>query len=62
MLDFEKTFSSFLENKVYDNADNAIFLLVRAAYLAGWKAAGGEEPQEDKIINIFHQVAQSKGM
>ena len=37
---FERAFSQFLERKEYDEAENALFSITRAAFLAGW------EPQE----------------
>ena len=41
--DFEKAFGDFLDRREYDQAENALFAMVRIAFLAGWKAAGGEE-------------------
>lgn len=40
--DFEKAFSDFLDSEVYDRGEDALFALIRAAFIAGWKAAGGE--------------------
>ena len=40
--DFEAAFGNFLENEVYDRGEDALFTLVRAAFMAGWKAARGE--------------------
>lgn len=39
---FEQAFSDFLDRLEYDQAESAIFLLVRAAFSAGWHAARGE--------------------
>lgn len=39
--DFEAAFGRFLEQTEYDAAEAALFSLVRAAFLAGWRAAGG---------------------
>lgn len=39
---FEQTFSDFLDRLEYDQAESAIFLLVRTAFSAGWRAARGE--------------------
>ncbi len=36
---FEKEFDAFLEKKEYDDVQEALFQLVRAAFLAGWQAA-----------------------
>ncbi len=44
MLNYEKTFSEFIDGKEYDKASDALLLLVRAAFKAGWLAAGGKEP------------------
>jgi len=52
--DFEAAFSDFLDRREYDEAENALFDMVRIAFLAGWKAAGGEPPQPQKILEIIH--------
>ncbi len=39
---FEQSFSDFLDRLEYDQAESAIFVLVRAAFSAGWCAACGE--------------------
>ena len=39
---FEKTFSDFLDSSEYDMAEEALFSMIRRAYIAGWKAAGGD--------------------
>lgn len=36
----------------YDQAENALFSMVRIAYMAGWLAAGGEPPQAHKVIEL----------
>lgn len=51
--DFEEAFSSFLERKEYDEAENALFSMVRTAFLAGWKAAGGEPPTPQKLFELI---------
>ncbi len=40
--DFESAFDRFLDRKEYDGAESALFAIVRAAFLAGWKSAGGD--------------------
>ncbi len=40
---FELAFEDFLEGKAYDRAEQAMFDLVRAAFMAGWQA-GRETP------------------
>ena len=53
--DFEEAFSHFLDRREYDQAENALFAMVRIAFLAGWKAAGGDPPQPQKIFQIMHK-------
>lgn len=43
--DFEAAFSAFLDRREYDELVQCLFTFVRAAFLAGWKAAGGEAPE-----------------
>lgn len=38
-VELEVAFDQFLDNKVYDKAESAIFDLVWAAFNAGWNAA-----------------------
>ncbi len=47
---FEAAFASFLERHEYDAAEEALFLVVRSAFLAGWSAACGHAPQEEPAI------------
>lgn len=54
--DFEKAFSDFMERREYDQAENALFSMVRIAFVAGWLAAGGEPPQPQKIFTIVHRA------
>lgn len=44
-LDFETAFSDFIDRREYDQAENALFAMVRIAFLAGWNAAGGQSPR-----------------
>ena len=53
--DFEKAFGDFLDRREYDQAENAMFAMVRIAFLAGWKAAGGAPPQPQRIFQIIHK-------
>ncbi len=39
---FEHSFDEFLSQKEYDEAEEALFTIVRQAFLAGWKAAKQE--------------------
>ena len=52
--DFEDAFSNFRERREYDEAENALFSMVRIAFLAGWKAAGGEPPVPQKLFELIH--------
>ena len=52
---FEQAFGYFLERREYDQAENALFAMVRIAFLAGWKAAGGEPPPPQKVIELLHK-------
>ena len=50
---FETAFSNFLDRHEYDDAEAALFEIVRAAFLAGWCAAGGEGPQAERVFQIL---------
>ena len=50
---FELAFSNFLERQEYDDAEAALFSVVRAAFLAGWQAAGGKLPEKQDIVRIL---------
>ena len=52
--DFEKAFSDFLDRREYDQAENALFAMVRIAFAAGWLSAGGEPPPPRKIFQLYH--------
>ena len=51
-IDFEKAFSDFLDRREYDEAESALFAMVRISFLAGWNAAGGEPPKPQKILEL----------
>lgn len=61
--DFEEAFSNFLERHEYDQAELALFDMVRISFLAGWKAAGGEPPVPQKIFELmdFQKRRDSEG-
>lgn len=50
---FEAAFDAFLERPEYDSAQQAQFDLVRAAFLAGWRAAGGDPPQPERMFQLL---------
>ena len=49
---FEKAFSNFIDRREYDNAQNALFDMVRASFKAGWQAAGGSPPEPQPFIEL----------
>lgn len=51
--DFEEAFDNFLDRTEYDDAANALFDIVRAAFQAGWLAAGGEPPVPQKLFQLI---------
>ncbi|MBQ7896766.1 MAG: hypothetical protein IJ364_09475 [Oscillospiraceae bacterium] len=50
--EFELAFSNFLDRREYDEAETALFSIVRAAFLAGWNAAGGANPEPQPVLQI----------
>ncbi|MBQ3416269.1 MAG: hypothetical protein IJH32_00320 [Ruminococcus sp.] len=58
-MDFEKSFSDYLERREYDDAENALFSIIRSAYQAGWSDAGGEITIPS--ARIIHIVKNKKG-
>lgn len=51
---FEEAFGEFLDSPEYDKVEEAIFHLARAAFEAGWKAAGGKKVDDGgKIVEII---------
>lgn len=51
--DFEAAFSSFLERHEYDDAESYLFSMVRIAFTAGWRAAGGDPPNEERLFQLL---------
>ena len=51
--DYEEAFGRFLEQTEYDEAEDALFSLVRAAFQAGWLAAGGEESATTRMFEVL---------
>lgn len=52
MPDFEKAFSDFIDRREYDQAENALFSMIRISFKAGWLAAGGDAPVPQKVIEL----------
>ena len=42
-IKFETAFDEFVDCKEYDALDEALFQVIRKAFIAGWVAAGGDE-------------------
>lgn len=54
--EFEQAFSNYLDCPEYDQAEDALFSAIRAAFMAGWKAAKGEAPEpQGNIIHLLHK-------
>ena len=51
--EFEAAFDAFLDRHEYDDAESALFAIVRAAFTAGWLAAGGDAPQPERIFQLL---------
>jgi len=49
MMEFEKAFDEFLDRREYEDAESALFLMVRIAFKAGWIAAGGVDPKKADV-------------
>ena len=54
--EFEEAFANFLDRHEYDEAENALFAMVRIAFSAGWQAAGGAPPQSERIYELLPSV------
>lgn len=53
--DFEKAFGDFIDRREYDEAQSALFLMVRASFKAGWEAAGGSPPAPQPIVRLHRE-------
>ena len=49
-IEFDKAFSEFLDDEQYEKTSEAMYSLIRTAFIAGWKAALGSDI--GKVINI----------
>lgn len=54
-MDFEEAFSDFLDQQSYDQAEYALFSIVRTAFTAGWIAACGKVPFPQNVIPLVHR-------
>lgn len=50
---FETAFGAFLERREYDEAEGALFAMVRTAFAAGWRAAGGQVPLPQPVFQLL---------
>ena len=51
--DFEDAFSQFLARHEYDEAESYLFSMVRISFAAGWQAAGGDPPREERLFQLL---------
>jgi len=51
---FEKAFSDFIDRHEYDEAQSALFDMIRISFKAGWQAAGGNPPTSQPVIRMIH--------
>lgn len=51
----EKAFDGFLNRPEYDEAEGALFDIVRAAFRAGWKAASGEAMPPQNVVRLLRK-------
>ena len=58
--EFEEAFGQFLEQEEYDNASSALFSLARAAFQAGWLAAGGTPHESVRFFEILRSDPSSE--
>ena len=51
--ELEEAFSDFLDRHEYDDAEAALFSMVRLAFVAGWRAAGGDPPRAERLYELI---------
>ena len=51
--EFEKALDTFLEGTDAEEASQALYDVIRAAFLAGWRSTGGDPPQEQKLFELI---------
>lgn len=47
---FEQAFSDYLDSHTYDETEQALFALIRAAYAAGWDAGQRAGKKENLVL------------
>ena len=58
---FESAFSEFLETREYDEAESCLFAMVRTSFAAGWRAAGGDPPKEERLFQLLDFSKEEEG-
>lgn len=58
--EFEQAFGDFLDRRAYDEAENALFAIARAAFEAGWLAAGGMPLQAQPVLEVVGSEQKEK--
>ena len=56
---FDKAFDDFLERKECDQASDALYTIIRAAFMEGWRAAGGNPLPARKVIRVDREQSRS---
>ena len=51
--EFEEALDNFLEGDDAEDAHQALYDIIRAAFLAGGRSAGGDPPQEQKLFELI---------
>ena len=51
--EFEMALDAFLAGAEAVEAHQALYDIIRAAFLAGWRSAGGDLPQEQKLFELI---------
>ena len=51
--EFEQALDDFLAGTQADASHQALYDIIRAAFLAGWRSAGGDPPQEQKLFELI---------
>ena len=59
--EFEQAFSQFLERPEYDEAEQALFDIIREAFLAGWRAARGDPLPAQNVVYLLRKKQPEEG-
>ena len=58
--ELEEAFSDFLDRHEYEDAEAALFSMVRLAFVAGWRAAGGDPPRAERLYELIPPVERPR--